>query len=161
MGCGEFVAVFGHIFEHSDWITARVWSVGLTSRDDTVTGLFSSFVDVIEGAGREPQLRLLRAHPELAGRVSRRKNLTGDSQKEQAKAGLQDCSEEEFTEFCELNRVYNDKFGFPFILAVGDRNREEILEIFRSRLVNEEEDEFAEALQQVYRIGYLRLHQIE
>ena len=161
MGCGEFVAVFGHIFEHSDWITARVWSVGLTSRDDTVTGLFSSFVDVIEGAGREPQLRLLRAHPELAGRVARRENLTGDSRKEQAKAGLQDCSQEEFTEFHELNRLYNDKFGFPFILAVRDRNREEILEIFRRRLLNEEEDEFAEALQQVYRIGYLRLHQIE
>ena len=97
----------------------------------------------------------------MAGRVARRENLTGDSRKEQAKAGLQDCSQEEFTEFHELNRVYNDKFGFPFILAVRDRNREEILEIFRRRLLNEEEDEFAEALQQVYQIGYLRLHDIE
>ena len=161
MGCGEFVAVFGHIFEHSDWITARVWSVGLTSRDDTVTGLFSSFVDVIEGAGREPQLRLLRAHPELARRIGKNTTLTKASRDEQELAGLNNCSEEEFNEFRSLNHRYKERFGFPFILAVGGRHRNEILEIFRKRINNDSEYELKEALKQVHQIAYLRLCDIK
>lgn len=156
----EFVAVFGHVYENSCWIAIQTWNVGLTYKDDTVTGLSGSFIDVLECAGREPQLRLLREHPELAGRVSQRADFMGVSRKEQVNAGLNDCSEEEFYAFQELNRFYNDNFGFPFILAVGGRHRTEILEIFRSRLGNEDEDEFAEALQQVHQIAYLRLREI-
>ena len=156
----EFVAVFGHVYENSSWIAIQTWNVGLTYKDDTVTGLSGSFIDVIECSGRESQLQLLRAHPKLAERILRGVELTRASRKEQASVGLNDCSEEEFDEFQELNRLYSEKFGFPFILAVGGRHRTEILEIFRSRLVNEVEDELVEALQQVYQIAYLRLREI-
>ena len=160
MGREDFASVFGHVYENSSWIAIQAWNIGLTNQDDTLAGLSKSFIDVIECAGRESQLQLLRAHPKLAERVSKGVKITEVSRKEQASVGLNGCSEEEFYEFQELNRLYSDNFGFPFILAVGGRHRTEILEIFRSRLVNEVEDELAEALQQVYQIAYLRLREI-
>ena len=157
----EFVAIFGNVFEHSAWIAMQIWHTGLMLRDDTAAGLCSAFIDVVEAAGREPQLALLRAHPDLAGRLTRRSGVTDASRNEQASAGLNDCSDAEFEEFQDLNRRYTEKFNFPFILAVRSRNRTEILEVFRRRVDNDVEDEFREALQQVYQIARLRLSDIQ
>ena len=139
----------------------QAWDIGLTPRDDTAAGLCSSFIDVVEMAGREAQLALLRAHPDLAGRLVRRGDVTDASRNEQASAGLEDCSDAEFEEFQYLNRRYTEKFNFPFILAVRGRHRTEILEAFNRRVENDVEDEFEEALQQVFQIARLRLREIQ
>jgi OHCU decarboxylase len=161
MGRGEFAATFGNVFEHSDWIVMQAWDTGLTARDDTAAGLYSSFIDVIEMTGREAQLTLLRAHPDLAGRLARQGDVTDASRNEQANAGLSDCSEAEFKEFQSLNRRYTEKFNFPFILAVRGCHRTEILEVFKRRVENDVENEFREALRQVFQIARLRLREIQ
>jgi OHCU decarboxylase len=161
MGRDEFATIFGNVFEHSAWIVMHAWDAGLTVRDDTAAGLCSSFINVVEMAGREVQLALLRAHPDLAGRLVHRGDVTDASRNEQASAGLDDCSDAEFEEFQHLNRCYTEKFNFPFILAVRGRHRAEILEAFKRRVENDVEDEFKEALQQVFQIAHLRLREIQ
>ena len=161
MGRDEFATTFGNVFEHSAWIVMQAWDTGLTVRDDTAAGLCSSLIDVVEMAGREAQMALLRAHPDLAGRLARRGDVTDASRHEQASAGLEDCSDAEFEEFQNLNRRYTEKFNFPFILAVRGRHRTEILEAFKHRVENDVEDEFKEALQQVFQIARLRLRDIQ
>ncbi len=161
MSLRDFVSVFGEVFEDSVWIAALAWHVGFTAQDDTVPGLLSSFIDVVEEAGREPQLALLRAHPDLAGRLALKGNLTASSRNEQMSAGLDQCTEVEYQAFRELNIRYHNKYQFPFILAVRGRPRSEILKIFRLRLENEVDEEFREALRQVYEIARLRLMQIQ
>jgi len=161
MGRGEFATIFGNVFEHSAWIVMQAWDTGLTPRDDTAAGLCSSFIDVVEMAGREAQMALLRAHPDLAGRLARQGDVTDASRNEQASAGLNDCSNTEFKEFQDLNRRYTEKFNFPFILAVRGHHRAEILEVFKRRVENDVEDEFREALRQVFQIARLRLREIQ
>jgi len=100
---------------------------------------------------------LLRAHPDLAGKLAISGELTADSTSEQASAQLDKCTPEEFAEFQSLNDRYKEAFGFPYILAVRGRNRQEILENFRSRVDNTPDTEFAEALKQVHRIALLRI----
>ena len=157
----NFVSTFSHIYEDSPWIVMQAWNIGLTPQHNTLLGLFKAFVDVVETAGVEPQLRLLRAHPELARRIGKNTTLTKAYRDEQELAGLNNCSEEEFNEFRSLNHRYKERFGFPFILAVGGRHRNEILEIFRKRINNDSEYELKEALKQVHQIAYLRLCDIK
>ena len=106
-------------------------------------------------------MALLRAHPDLAGRLARQGDVTDASRNEQASAGLNDCSNTEFKEFQDLNRRYTEKFNFPFILAVRGHHRAEILEVFKRRVENDVEDEFREALRQVFEIARLRLREIQ
>ena len=161
MGRGEFATIFGNVFEHSAWIVMQAWDTGLTPRDDTAAGLCSSFIDVVEIAGREAQIALLRAHPDLARRLARQGDVTDASRNEQASAGLNNCSDAEFEKFQDLNRRYTEKFNFPFILAVRERHRTEILDAFKHRVENDVEDEFKKALQQVFQIARLRLREIQ
>ena len=161
MSKAEFVECFGLIFENSSWIVSETWQVGLTAHDDFANGLFSSFVDIVENAGREAKLLLLCAHPDLVGRLAQRGETTDFSKSEQNSAGLDQCSKEEFREFERLNQRYTDKFGFPFILAVRGLERTEILKVFRLRVENGVEDEFDEAIRQVFKIARLRLSQIK
>jgi 2-oxo-4-hydroxy-4-carboxy-5-ureidoimidazoline decarboxylase len=111
----------------------------------------------IESAGRIAQLRLIRAHPELAGKAAVRGELTQESTREQSGAGLNQCSVTEFATLQRLNQAYNKKFGFPFIVAVRGHTRQSIIALFAQRLENSPEDEIRECLQQIYRIGMLRL----
>tara|TARA_B100000029_G_scaffold495784_1_gene561190 strand:+ start:2774 stop:3265 length:492 start_codon:yes stop_codon:yes gene_type:complete len=161
MDQAEFVECFGIIFEHSSWIVSEAWHAGLTAHDDYADGLFSSFVDIVEDVGYEAKLLLLRAHPDLAGRLAQQGETTDFSISEQHSAGLDYCSQEEIREFYHLNQRYTDKFGFPFILAVQGLERVEILKIFRKRVENEMENEFDEAIRQVFKIARLRLSQIK
>ena len=112
-------------------------------------------------AKKEKKIALLRAHPDLAGKLAINNDLTAASQSEQSNADLSNCSPEEFDLFKTLNTRYNKKFGFPFILAVRGYHRVKILEIFKNRINNDIESEFDEAMKQVHRIALLRLKDIE
>ena len=122
-----------------------------------VEPLIATLRAIIEAAGEAPQLTLLRAHPDLAGKLAKSGELTAESTSEQAGAGLDECTPEEFAEFTHLNDTYKAKFGFPYILAVKGRHRVEILDNFRSRVDNSTTQEFREALDQVHQIARLRL----
>jgi 2-oxo-4-hydroxy-4-carboxy-5-ureidoimidazoline decarboxylase len=107
----------------------------------------------VEAAPREAKLALIRAHPELASRA----RMADASVEEQAGAGLDQCSPEEFAAFQRLNAAYNARFGFPFVVAVKGMTRGDILAAFEARLANAPEAEFEEALRQIHRIARLRL----
>ncbi len=160
MDKAEFISVFGHVFEHSPWIAGRTWEKGLDRDQDLARGLHDAFSAVIRDAGRDEQLSLLLAHPELAAGLAAEEELTPDSHNEQRGAGLDRCRPDEFSEFQRLNESYREMFGFPFIIAVKGLGRQQILETFRSRLTNSREHEFQEAVEQVIRIGYFRLEQL-
>ena len=153
----DFVARFGGIYEHSSWVAETCFDKGLHKDAETPSDLAGPFARIVESAGHEPQLILLRAHPDLAGKLARGGGLTADSTSEQASAGLDQCTEAEFEEFTRLNTAYREKFGFPYILAVRGRHRTEILENFRKRVPNDPGTEFREALNQVHQIAKLRL----
>lgn len=153
----RFMALYGNIYEHSPHFAAAVWAQTPHDRLDTVEGLAEALRAVVERATREAQIALLRAHPDLAGKAMVRGMLSTASAKEQAGAGLDQCTEEEFAAFQSLNAAYRDKFGFPFILAARGRHRRDILDAFRRRIENSPEEEFREALQQVHRIALFRL----
>lgn len=153
----DFLDVFGGVYEHSPWIAEAVYAEGLTGTQDTVAGLHGALRDVVDAADDDRKLTLLRAHPDLAGKLAVAGELTAESTSEQASAQLDKCTPEEFAEFQSLNDRYKEAFGFPYILAVRGRNRQEILENFRSRVDNDTETEFAQALKQVHRIALLRI----
>lgn len=150
-----FVARFGGVYEHSPWVAEAVWDAG-TVPDEPGT-LAEAMAAVVEAAGEGPQLALLRAHPDLAGRLAVVGGLTAESASEQAGAGLDRCTPEEFAEFQRLNAAYTARFGFPFIIAVRGLDRAAILAAFRRRLGNDRASEFREALNQVHRIARLRV----
>jgi 2-oxo-4-hydroxy-4-carboxy-5-ureidoimidazoline decarboxylase len=156
----DFIHRFGGVYEHSPWIAEQLFDEGLTATIDAPGPLIDALAEVVARAGREPQLALLRAHPDLAGKLAVSGDLTEASSSEQAGAGLDRCSPEEFRAFQELNDAYQKKFGFPFIVAVRGLNRQEILERFRARVQNEWDIEFDEALVQVHRIARLRIEHI-
>jgi OHCU decarboxylase len=158
MDKASFMAVYGGIFEHSPWIAGQVWDNG--SHRAGEQGLPAAFSEAIRSADRGRQLKLLRAHPQLACAIADGEELTAESRGEQHGAGLDQCSAVEFDEFKRLNSAYSNKFGFPFIVAVKRLGREQILESFRARLTNTPEQEFTEALEQVIRIGEFRLQDI-
>ena len=161
MGREDFIEVFGHIYEKSPWIVEQAWDQGLASTENSLEGLRRPLVAIVEEAGPELQLRLLRAHPDLAGKLGVGDVLTTESRFEQAGAGLDRCTKAEYAQFQSLNQSYTKQFGFPFILAVRGSNRQQVLENFRKRIDSGRDDEFAEALRQVHRIAWLRLQEIE
>ena len=150
-----FMARYGGVYEHSPWIAEAVWDAGAVP--DGVAALAGAMAARVELAGAEAQLALLCAHPDLAGKLAVRGELTVESTSEQAGAGLDHCSLAEFEAFQRLNTVYKAHFGFPFILAVKGHDRAGILEEFRRRADNDRATEFREALNQVHRIARLRL----
>jgi 2-oxo-4-hydroxy-4-carboxy-5-ureidoimidazoline decarboxylase len=157
MDMAAFVARFGGVFEHSPWIAEGVYRRGLSPAHDTPAGLATAMNEVLAAADHERKLELIRAHPDLAGLAAIAGDLTAASKSEQAGAGLDQCTPDEFRRFQELNEAYKKKFGFPFILAVSGRNRREILTNFEPRIGNEPSAEFDEALRQIRRIALMRL----
>jgi 2-oxo-4-hydroxy-4-carboxy-5-ureidoimidazoline decarboxylase len=149
-----FVAALGGVFEHSSWVAERA----LAARPfATAEALHATMVAAVAAAGEQAQLALLRAHPELAGRAMIRRELTADSSREQAGAGLTQCSPDEYARLQDLNARYNARFGFPFVVAVKGLDRAQILERFAARITNDRATELREALSQVARIARFRL----
>jgi len=151
------MAQFGGLYEHSAWIAEAVFDAGLQANHNDPDHLHDAFRHVVSAAGQQRQLDLLRAHPDLAGKLARKDGLTSSSRQEQAGAGLDQCGEEEFALFTELNKRYQEKFGFPFIMAVKGADRAQILSQFQVRVDNSAEAEFDTALEQVLKIGWFRL----
>lgn len=155
-----FVALYGRVYEHSPWISEALWSAGLKPDHDTVEGLHRDLAAIVDAAPRDRQLALLCAHPDLAGRLAVRGELTAESTAEQASAGLDKCTPAEFQRFTELNETYKRKFPFPFIMAVKGKSRAEILHAFEHRILNDEEREFLTAIAEVHKIALLRLRDL-
>jgi len=148
-----FAGAVGWIFEHSPWVAERAFAQRPFTDMDA---LRRAMVRQVEQASREEQLALLRAHPDLGVRGS----LSDASASEQRGAGLDQMSREEFDLFTSLNERYKKKFGFPFLYAVKGSTRHEILNALKTRLDSSPQDEFAEALRQVYRIAGFRLGEL-
>ncbi len=155
-----FVVKFGGIFEHSPWIAERAFDGELGPAHDTAIGLHSALARKFRSAGEEKRLGVLNAHPDLAGKLAAAKRLTAESTSEQASAGRDALTDAERAQFTEHNETYTKRFGFPFILAVKGKSKDEILTNFQSRVGNGREDELAEACRQVERIALLRLRDL-
>ncbi len=150
----DFVRALGGVFEHSPWVARQAFA----SRPFVdVASLHDAMIEVVGRASGDEKLALLRAHPELAGKAAVRGELTADSTQEQSGAGLAHCTPEEFATITDLNRRYNEKFGFPFILAVKGYDRAGILREFARRVERDPVAEFAECLAQIARITRFRL----
>jgi OHCU decarboxylase len=155
----EFIARYSGIYEHSAWVAEEAAPFVADSTDlDAIAGVMA---DCVDNASTEKQLELIRAHPELAGKAQVAGELTADSTSEQSSAGLDQCSAEEYDRFQALNTAYHDKFGFPFVMAVRNSSRTEILEAFGSRLENDPDMEFETALAEIHKIARLRLQAME
>lgn len=155
----DFVQRYGGIYEHSKWVAEEAAPIVGDSEDlDTIAAMMA---DCVDNAAPERQLALIRAHPDLAGKAQIAGELTQSSTSEQARAGLDRCSAEEFASFQTLNRDYHEKFGFPFVMAVRDSSRADILAAFETRLGNNNEAEFETALAEIHKIARLRLEAME
>lgn len=153
----EFVSRFGGVFEHSPFIAERAYHDGFIGEALTVDRVHTALVAIFRAASEEECLGVLRAHPDLAGRLAIAGELTEDSRKEQAGAGLDRLSAAEHARFTDLNNAYVEKFGFPFIIAVKGLDKSDILAAFERRINNSRHEEFATATAQVEKIALLRL----
>lgn len=152
-----FVQTFGGIYEHSPWIAERAWGLELGPAHDSAVGVGSVLARAFRSASPEERLGVLRAHPDLAGKLAAARRLTPDSTAEQASAALDALTDEERATFEQLNADYVARHGFPFIIAVRDHAKASILGAFRARIANDSVSEFATACKQVERIAELRL----
>ncbi|MGH6860515.1 MAG: allantoinase PuuE [Phyllobacterium sp.] len=157
MGEDAFVARFGGVFEHSDWIARRAYASELSPAHDTANGILAALAAIFRNASDDERLGVLNAHPDLAGKLAQAKRLTQSSTMEQASAGLDALTDEEREQFSALNARYVAMFGFPFIIAVKGLGKAEILSAFQARIANDRQAEFHAACHEVERIALLRL----
>ena len=149
----DFIDIFGNVFEKTNWIANKAFNL---KPYKNFNELMSTLIKIYENSSKEDCLKIFNTHPELAVE----KKLTEDSRKEQKDANLNRCNNEEFSEFQNLNYDYKRKFGFPFIIAVKGKNKDEILINFRKRIKNKINLEFEEAKKQVKKIADFRLKEI-
>jgi OHCU decarboxylase len=144
-----FIARYGPLFEHSPWVAEAAWADRpFADREELLDALRSAMY----AAPRERQLALIRAHPELTGKVA-----TGESASEQASAGLDRLSRDEHAAFARVNREYRERFGFPFVVCVREHTKESILRTAAERLEHSREEEVRVALGEIAKIARLRL----
>ncbi|MHA7968359.1 2-oxo-4-hydroxy-4-carboxy-5-ureidoimidazoline decarboxylase [Rhizobium sp. CAU 1783] len=156
----DFISRFGGVFEHSPFIAERAFDAGLVAEPLTASGVHAALTEKFRAASSGERLGVLRAHPDLAGKLAIAGELTEDSRKEQAGAGLDRLSPDEHQRFTTLNSAYTDKFGFPFIIAVKGLTKNDILSAFETRIGNGREQEFDTACAQVEKIARLRLESL-
>jgi 2-oxo-4-hydroxy-4-carboxy-5-ureidoimidazoline decarboxylase len=152
-----FSAKLGGIYEHSRWVAQRAWPRRPFA---SVQALHAAMQDAVNAAQPSEQLALIRAHPELGGRLAMAGKLTEASRGEQSGAGLDQCTPEEFAQLQALNAAYRAKFGFPFIVAVRGLTRAGIIAAMRQRLDNTIDEERAASLREIGRIAQLRLQDL-
>ena len=149
-----FLAAFAGVVDDSPWVAEAAWEdAPFASLDE----LHAAMAGVIASAGRDRKLALLRAHPELAGKAAADGRVTKESRREQSGAGLAGLTAGEHARFRDLNRAYRERFGFPFIVAVRNLAKDEILRSLAERLGNAPEAEFERCLSEVAEIVRLRL----
>jgi 2-oxo-4-hydroxy-4-carboxy-5-ureidoimidazoline decarboxylase len=150
----EFVRIVGPVFEHSPWIAETVWSQKPFA---SIEQLHRALCATVQGAGEEKQLALIRAHPDLVGKLALAGQLTKESTNEQASAGLTQLTPEEVELFQTNNAAYKTKFNFPFIICARLNKKEAILAGFEQRLNNSRGREIKTALEEIFKIAELRL----
>ncbi|KJZ18858.1 polysaccharide deacetylase [Loktanella sp. S4079] len=160
MDRATFVENYGSVFEHSPWIAERAFDLELGPAHDTSVGLHNALARMFRSASEEERLGVLKAHPDLAGKLAAAKQLTAESTAEQASAGLDVLSDDERAEFTKLNADYMAKFGFPFIIAVRDHDKASIRIAMQVRVLNDRDTEFKESCRQVERIALHRLKDV-
>ena len=148
----EFVRVVGPVFEHSPWIAERTFG----PFNDTA-GLHAGLVVTMNGATEHEKLGLIRAHPDLVGRLAKEGKLTRESTGEQAAAGLDTLSDDDVKAFESYNVAYREKFGFPFVICARENRKDAILAAFPARLKNDTRQEMETALAEIAKIARLRL----
>lgn len=150
MNVSEFTKTLGWVFEGSPWVAENAWKSGpFRSRDH----LLEAMVTIVKDAGESLQISILRAHPDLGAKIK----MSDLSKEEQAGAGLDRLSKEEFEEFRLHNQIYVEKFGFPFIMAVRGKGKETILSEMKERVCNAYEEEWDKAFKEVFKIASIRL----
>jgi 2-oxo-4-hydroxy-4-carboxy-5-ureidoimidazoline decarboxylase len=149
-----FVTALGHLFEHSPWVAEAAWA-RRPFRD--AAHLHAELCRVMQSAPVERQLALIRAHPDLAGRLAQQNKLTAESTREQASAGLNALTETEMAEFTRLNDRYQQQFGFPFIICARLNAKAAIVAAMQARLAHAPAAEHAAALAEIEKIAWLRL----
>ena len=153
----SFIAALGHLFEHSPWVAEETWR-NRPFRD--AAHLQAELGATMRGAAPDRQLALIRAHPDLAGRLARAGQLTAESTREQAGAGLDQLSPEELAGFQKLNDAYRARFGFPFIICARLNARSAILAAMQARIGHTPAQEHATALAEIEKIAWLRLQDV-
>ena len=152
----EFIKFFANIFENTRWIAEELYN---KKPFNDFTELSLKMINIFDSSTKERKLHILNDHPDL-GSKAKISLLTPDSLKEQGSAGLDQCTKEELDEFKHLNEQYKKKFGFPFILAVKGKNKNEILDNFKKRISFDPTTEFDQAIKQVKQIASLRLKEL-
>jgi len=150
---GPFLARYGAVYEHSPWVAEGAWAYG--PFEDTEQ-LHAAMVHTVREASRERRLELIRAHPDLAARVA----MTPASEREQASAGLDRLTPEEYEEFQRVNAAYRERFGFPFVICVREHTTDSILSAARERVAHGADEEIDTALTEIAKIARLRLEDV-
>ncbi|GBQ96598.1 2-oxo-4-hydroxy-4-carboxy-5-ureidoimidazoline decarboxylase [Asaia lannensis] len=150
----EFVALYGDIYEHTPWIVEAAWKEAPFDNPEAMIRVTSR---IVREAGREPQLALVQAHPELARKFGVDPDLGALSAAEQEGAGLDRLSEDEFKAFRALNDAYQARFDMPFVICVRRATKDIIRQEIERRLKQSPRDELMEALDQIDQIALLRL----
>jgi OHCU decarboxylase len=158
LGKGEFVARFGPLYEHSPWVAEEAWHERPFAGLD---GLHEAMVRAVSAAPEGRKMELIRAHPDLAGKAAMAGELTPESSGEQASAGLDRLSPEEYERFTGMNEAYREKFGMPMIVAVREHNsKESILADAEARLEHSPPEEVETALAEISKIARFRLRNL-
>ena len=149
----QFINLFGGIFEHSPWVAQKAV---VTRPFDFLEAAFDTMQKIVEDSSPAEQLALILEHPELGTRLS----MSEHSVAEQAGAGLNALTKEEFEMITHLNKQYTEKFNFPFIIAVAGLDKHHIMKEMQRRLTLDETTEFNTALQEIYKIAHIRFKAI-
>jgi OHCU decarboxylase len=157
LGREAFIERFGPLFEHSPWVAADAWSDRPFADEDE---LFEALLSAMYSAPLERKLALIRAHPDLAGRAAIEGTLTRSSKTEQASAGLDRLTPDEYEAFTRLNGAYRERFGFPFVVCVREHTKESILRVAAERLEHTRDEEVRVALEEIAKIARLRLEDL-
>lgn len=155
----EFVHRYGGVYEHSPWVAEK--SYKRATRCTETAELAQIFAECVDVAPRAQKLELIRAHPDLAGKAAIAGELTNDSTAEQSSAGIDQCTPQEYAKFQEMNERYKARFSFPFVMAVRNSDRQQILAAFDARLNNDAAVEFDLAIAEIHKIARLRLEAME
>jgi 2-oxo-4-hydroxy-4-carboxy-5-ureidoimidazoline decarboxylase len=156
MDHAAFVAALGEVFEHAPWVADDAANARPFAG---VNALYGAMADAVRNAPVDRQMALIKGHPDLAGKAARKGAITDDSRREQSSAGLDRLTEQEFATFHRLNDAYHAKFDIPFIVCVRRHGKDSILRQFEQRLRNDKNAERQAALNEIFRIGALRLDQ--
>jgi OHCU decarboxylase len=153
-----FVERFGPLFEHSPWVAEDAWTDRPFADQDE---LFEALCAAMYSASQERHLALIRAHPDLAGKAAIEGSLTNSSKREQASAGLDRLTPDEYHQFTRTNTAYRERFGFPFVVCVREHTKESILRVAAERLEHTRDEEVRVALEEIAKIARLRLEDLK